>query len=268
MKKILLISIFCVFSFKIQAQEILFKLAYKPNMVYNQSTETTSKSVITYLGPQELLKRLQEKKLQNPKVTLSKNYIKNISSTGSLKNEQFPITIKFEGDENSIVPSGTMIYGHVKKDKLPELDSINAPKLDSIYKINFLSAMRKVINQLILPEKKIQVGESFSREIPLIIPVGKFIFNFNTKITYTLKKIENKKAYFNIVQNYTMNSKEKGLNLKADGSGNGKIIYDIDNTFYLLYESNSIINMKVENKDINFKITSESKTEQTTVITK
>lgn len=267
MKKLLLISIFFLVSCENYAQEILFKVAYKPNLIYRQSMESTSKSEVTYLGPNELLKRLEEKKIENPKVTLNKNYIKSVNSTGSLKNGQFPLMIKFEGDDKSIVPGGTTVYGHISKDKTPELDSINAPKLDSIYKIDFLSSMRKVISQLSLPEKKVQVGKSFTREMPINIPVGKFTFNLTNTITYTLEKVENKKAYFDIVQTYTINSKETELSLKASGSGNGQIIYDIENTFYLLYELNSTINMQVINEEMNFKVLSESTTKQTTNIT-
>jgi hypothetical protein len=268
MKKLILISIFFLVSCENNAQEILFKVAYKPNLIYRQSMESTSKSEVTYLGPNELLKKLEEKKFENPKVTLNQNYIKSVNSTGSLKNGQFPLMIKFEGDEKSIVPEGTIVYGHISRNKTPELDSINAPKLDSIYKIDFLSSMRKVISQLSLPEKKIQVGKSFTREMPINIPVGKFTFNLTNTITYTLEKVENKKAYFDIVQTYTINSKKTELSLKASGSGNGQIIYDIENTFYLLYELNSTINMQVINEEMNFKVVTESTTKQTTNITK
>lgn len=268
MKKLLLLSIFFLVSCEINAQEILFKVAYKPNLVYKQSMESTSKNTVTYLGPNELLKRLEEKKLENPKYTLSKNHIESTNSTGSLKNGEFPLTIKFEGDEKSIIPGGTTIYGHVIIDKTPELDSINAPKLDSLYRIDFLTSMQKVISQVSLPEQKIKLGKSFVREMPISIPIGKFNFNLTNTITYTFKKIENNKAYFDITQIYAINSKNTDLSLKANGSGNGQIIYDIENTFYLLYELNSTINMHVSNEEMEFKVVTESSTKQTTNISK
>ncbi|WP_281225786.1 hypothetical protein [Flavobacterium aquiphilum] len=268
MKKLLLILIFFLVSYEIHAQEILFKVAYKPNLIYKQSMESTSKNTVTYLGPNELLKRLEEKKLENPKYTLSKNYIESTNSTGNFKNGQFPLTIKFEGDDKSIIPGGTTIYGHVITDKTPVLDSINAPKLDSLYRIDFLSTMQKVISQISLPEQKIKSGESFVREIPTNIPIGKFNFNLTNTITYTLKKIKNKKAYFDITQVYAINSKNTDLSLKASGEGKGQIIYDIENTFYLLYELNSTINMLVSNEEMNFKVVTESITKQSTNISK
>lgn len=268
MKKLLLFSIFCLVSCKNHSQEILFKVAYKPNLVYTQSMESTSKNEITYLGPSELLKRLEEKKLENPKVSLSKNYMKSINSTGSFKNGQFPLTIIFEGDEKSMIPRGTTLYGHVVNDETPKLDSINAPKLDSIYKINFLSTMQKVISQVSLPEKKVSLGQSFTREMPITVPVGKFTIYLTNTITYTLKKIKGKKAYFDIVQDYTVNSNKTLISLKANGSGTGQIVYDIENTYYLFYELNSKINMEITSEEMNFKMISESTTKQTTNITK
>lgn len=266
MKKNILLSFLLLISYINLAQEILFKVDYKPNLTYKQSMESTSKNTLTYLGPNELLKKIDEKKLENPKVTLSNNYIESTNSTGSLKNGQFPLTIKFEGDEKSMIPGGTTIYGHVISGETPRLDSINAPKLDSIYKIDFLSSMQKVISQISLPEQKIRLGENFVREMPINIPVGKFNFNLKNTITYTLKKIENNKAYFDIIQVYSLDLKNTDLPLKAKGSGNGQIIYDIENTFYLYYELNSTINMEVSNKEINFKVDSESHTKQTTHI--
>jgi hypothetical protein len=230
--------------------------------------ESISKNTVTYLGPNELLKRLEERKLENPKVTESKNYMKSTNSTGSLKNGQFPLTIEFEGDEKSMIPEGTKVYGHVITGKTPELDSINSPKLDSIYKIDFLSTMRKVISQISLPEQKIKVGKSFVREMPINIPIGKFNLNMTNTITYTLKKVENNKAYFDIIQVYGINSKNTDLSMKADGSGSGQIIYDIENTFYLLYELNSTIDMQINNEEMNFKVVTESSTKQTTSISK
>lgn len=268
MKKLLLLSVFFLISCENHAQEILFKVAYKPNLIYRQSMESTSKNIVTYLGPNELLKRLEERKLENPKVTERKNYMKSTNSTGSLKKGQFPLTIKFEGDEKSMVPGGTAVYGHVITGKTPELDSINAPKLDSIYKIDFLSTMRKVISQISLPEQKIKVGKSFVREMPINIPVGKFNFNMMNTIIYKLKKIENNKAYFDIVQGYGINSKNTDLSMKANGSGSGQIVYDIENTFYLLYELNSSISMQVSNEEMSFKVVTESSTKQTTNISK
>ena len=68
------------------------------------------------------------------------------------------------------------------------LDSISAPKLDSLYKLDLLSSMQKTIAQVSLPEQKINLEESFTREMPINIPVGKFNFNLINTITYTLKK--------------------------------------------------------------------------------
>lgn len=268
MKKLLLLSIFFLISYEIHAQEILFKVAYKPNLIYKQSMESISKNTLTYLGPNELLKRIEEKKLENPKYVLSKNQIESTNITGSVKNGQFPLKIIFEGDDKSIIPGGTTIFGHVTTDKSPMLDSISAPKLDSLYKLDLLSSMQKTIAQVSLPEQKINLEESFTREMPINIPVGKFNFNLINTITYTLKKVENNKAYFNINQIYSISSKNTDLSLKANGEGKGQIIYDIENTFYLFYELNSTINMYVNNNEMNLKVVSESTTKQSTNISK
>lgn len=266
MTKYLVLSIFFLLSIKNYSQEILFKVAYLPNKQYSQSMQQTSRSVITYLGPDELLKKIEEKKLENPKVTLNKLYLKNINTTGDKKEGQFPITIEFIAGEKSIVPNGTTVFGHVIENKTPTLDSIYAPEMDSIFKKAFFLSMQNVVSQINFPEEKIKLGKSFKREMPISIPIGNFTFHLKNNITYTLKKIENKKAFFDIVQTYTMKAKESNMSLKASGSGSGKIIYDIENTFFLLYELDSTLNMQVANDDVKFDVQSKDRTMQTFAI--
>ena len=267
MKKLIVVLILVMGKLYSQ-QAIIFKVAYKPELAYTQSVVSTSYSEMKYLGSTELLKKLEEKGIENPKETFDKTYIKSINTTGKLKNGKFPIQIRFIGGDGAIIPDGTLIFGTVTSGETPALDSINAPKMKDEEKQALFQGMKSMISQITLPEKTVKIGESFTREIPLKIPVGKFTFDLQNTIIYTLKSIEKSRATFDIIQNYTFKSLEAEKTMEANGSGSGKLIYDIDNSFYLTYQLNSIINMTMSQNNITFKVTSKSEFVQNTEIEK
>ena len=257
---------FCYFSYS--QQEIVFKVQYQPEMVYTQTMISTSKSEITYLGPDSILKKIKENNIENPTSTFNKTYLKSKNKTGKLVNNTIPICIEFIGGDNGIIPDSTMVYGNIINGGMPTLDSIVAPKMDEDFKESFFSSMKSTISQIIMPERRMKIGESFSREMPLKIPIGNNFMYLKNTINYTLIKIENNKAYFDIKQNYAINSNSSGVEMNAEGSGNGQIIYDIENTFYLSYELKSTINMEVNDKEMQFKGTTQNTVSQTNSISK
>jgi hypothetical protein len=268
MKKLLLFTSILFVSYQSYCQEeILFKSQYKPDMVYTQSVVSTSKGEIKYTGPETLLKKIEEKNIENPISTFKKTFIKSKNTTGKLNQNSFPLSIEFIGGTDGIIPDKTFVFGKVTLGETPILDSISSPKMEAEARASFLKTMKSMISQIALPEKKVKIGESFSREMPIKLPIGKYIFDLKNTVVYTLKKIENKKAFFDITQTYSFESTMNGLDMNANGSGSGQIIYDIENTFYLSYELKSTINMELQSNEVSFKGTTESTFTQETTIT-
>ncbi len=266
MRNLLLFTILLLFSYKSYCQEeVFFKVQYLPEKIYIQSIVSTSKSEINYLGPESLLEKIKEKNIENPNSTFKKTYLKSKNKTGKLAENNFPITIEFIGGENGIIPDDTVVFGKVIPGKTPTLDSISAPNMEADFKESFFKSMKNTMAQIELPEKNVKIGESFSREMPLKMPIGKYNLELKNTIVYALKKVENNQAFFDISQTYYIIS--TGIEMKAEGNGTGQIIYDIKNNFYLFYELKSTINMEVQNDEMNFKGTIENTFTQNTTIT-
>lgn len=274
MKKIHIYFTFFIFiASNIYSQErVDFKVEYKPSYTYTQLTEQNSSQEITYLGSDEVLEKLKSKGIENPTVTNTLTLLKNINKTGKLKNNEFSLKIEFkdtgEKKVKNIIPFGTVIYGKVKIGEKPTLDSVNSPKMDIEYKKVFLSTMQSVLSQITLPNKEIKIGETFTREMPLTFPIGSESLKMTNTITYKLIRIENNKAYFDIIQNYTINITDKKDDINANGIGDGVLIFDMTNNFYLKYELNSDINMEINKGSFTAKVKSKNKFVQNTTISK
>lgn len=234
-------------------------------------TEQSSIQEMTFIATDDVLEKLKSKGIENPTIKNTSYKIYNLNKTGSIKNDEFPITIEIKdtGDKDvvNIIPIETKIYGKVKIGEKPTLDSINSPKMDAEQKRLILSTMQTTFSQITLPNNDIKVGETFTREMPLNIPIGKENLKMTNTITYKLIKIENKKAFFDIIQDFNINITDKKDNLNAKGSGDGVLVFDIQNNFYLKYELNSEIKMEIDSGPFTAKVISKSRFVQNTTIT-
>jgi len=252
--------------------ELTFKVQYKPETKYSQTIEQTSHSEMTYSGSEEFLQKLKDKGVQNPTITDNTSKIESVFKTGELSDgTNFPLTMEFvkttSSDGKKDIPDGTIIYGHGSIGNLPTLDSIVSNGLDEEFKKTLLQAMQSTFSQLSFPEKRVKVGENFSRESPLSIPIAGVTVEMTITTNYKLLSITNGIGDFDVSQVYTMKSTITKYPIKATGSGKGKLLYDVSNNYYLKYQIDTEMgmNMKLDNFDLD--LNSKSGFIQTTVIT-
>jgi hypothetical protein len=253
--------------------ELQFKIQYFPETVYNQTVTQTSENIITYSGSKEFLQKIKDKNIQNPTVTNSSTIIKTEFKTGKLNiKNNFPITMKFLNLTNSegkkIIPDGTIIYGQGTIDDMPKLDSIVSEGMNNEFKKGLLETMQSTFSQITFPNRKLKIGESFSQETPLSLPVLNNTIEMTMLTNYKLISIENNLGNFEVSQIYTMKSNISNNEIVATGSGKGKIVYDIKNNFFLKYLTDGEIEMDVKMKDISIKMKSKNTYIQDVIISK
>jgi hypothetical protein len=274
MKKIILsFWVLILLAYYTYAQNKLhFKVSYKPQTQYNQSSLQSNHSEIKYSGPKEFLQKLKEKGVQNPTITDTEMKIESVFRTGALTDgTDFPIVIEFVKIENSndevVLPEGTLIYGHGSVGNMPALDSIVANGLDEEFKNTFLKTMQSTFSQLSFPEKQVKVGESFSIETPLTIPIADVTIEMTITTNYKLLSITDGVADFKISQVYTMKTLISKYTIKAKGSGKGKLLYDVANNFYMKYEVDTEMEMNMKIEEMTLDLNSKTGIIQTTSIT-
>ncbi|MFH6997236.1 hypothetical protein ACHRVZ_04830 [Flavobacterium sp. FlaQc-57] len=237
-KKFLLLFIFATVLNYGQSNQVLdFKLRFSPQTRYDQATSTSSEFKLTYEGSEELLGALKSQGVENPTITKTSAEMESVLKTGKINAEgNFPVVIEYlksvDANGKTIIPNGTLLYGRGSLTALPKLDSIVSKGLDETFKNTVFQIVQSTFEQLALPEKKLKVGESFTQDNPLNMPIGGLNINMSIKTTYHLKEIVGKNAFFDVDQVYTANVLDADKNnINVSGTGTGKLTYDIPNYF-------------------------------------
>ena len=236
---------------------VAFKVKYTPETNYNQTIDQASETTVKYAGSEEFLQNLKTQKIDNPTITKANSKTKSILKTGKLSdNRSFPLSIQFiettSSDGKSPIPNGTIIYGTGSLDNIPTLDSISGKLSDDVKKV-LLQTMQKTFSQMDFPEKKVRVGETFSRQTPLTLPIAGITLDISITTTYKLINVKSNLAMFELIQVYALKSAIKNYEVKMTGTGKGNLIYEIDNHFYKRYQidTDMIINMKLDKFDLD-----------------
>ncbi|WJS96922.1 hypothetical protein NYQ10_10805 [Flavobacterium johnsoniae] len=257
-----------------QSNQILdFKAGYSPQTVYNQTTINSSDYEVTYSGSETFLETLKKNQVPNPTAIKSIMTIEIVSKTGKTDKEgTFPITIEYlkavDGNGRTIIPSGTLLYGKTSETTLPKMDSIVAKDMEESMKNVIFQTVQSTFSQLVMPQKKLKIGESFVQESPLTLPIAGINIEMVITTVYKLKSMNSKNAFFDISQTYTMKMSDTRFDTSGSGIGNGDLIYDIPNHF--MAENNLKMDFNLDLKDTDFSIQLKSKSEfkQTSQISK
>jgi hypothetical protein len=251
------------------AQTITFKTGYKPNTTYTQSMVSMVKNEVSYQGAPDVLDMIKQQGIENPTITEAKSTMNSETKTGKLTGTEMPVIMKMSidnGTPTKVIPDNTLIYGKVKQEGLPVLDSINNPKMDANIKSALLQSMRDAMAQLYVTERKVKVGESFTVDMPFSMPMGPATLNMKNKVTYKLIKVEARKAHFDVTHIYTIDTVAEGQNMKGSGTGTGKLVHDLDNNFSVKMDMNILLNMGLEMEGVKLEIKSNNTTSFTTSI--
>ncbi len=239
---------------------LTFKVQYKPETKYSSTIKQTSYSELTYSGSEEFLQKLNDKGVKNPTITNIESKIETVFKTGkSTDGINFPLTIEIvktkSNDGKRVIPDGMLIYGHGSNGNMPTLDSIVSDGIKEEFKKTLLQAMQSTFSQLNFPERQVKIGESFSIESPLSIPIAGVTIEITMTTNYHLLRINNGIADFDVSQVYTLKTIIAKYTVNATGSGQGKLFYDVSNNYYLKYQTDNEMemNLKLDQFDLNLK---------------
>ncbi len=260
-KTIALIILLIQFSCSKPPQDSLtFKIQYQPEMKYNRSTERTSLTVMKFSGPEISLQRLKDRGVQNPTISDKKSRTETVLKTGKLTDgTSFPVALEIvktiSNDGKKEFPDGAIFKGQCKADSLPTFDSMVSDGLDFNYKMALVELAQNTFSQLTFPEKKLKIGEQFSVEHPLSMPMEGSTIEMVVTTNYKLISISEGIAAFDISQTYTMTPALMDNSFKGSASGKGHLLYDIAQTVLLNYTINTEMEMnkKLDSFDFDLK---------------
>jgi len=111
--------------------------------------------------------------------------------------------------------------------------------------------MNNILQMVKFPDHPLNVGDSFTQQVPLNIPMLSGVSN-NVATTYTLVSIKGNIANFDVKQDMNMHMNIKGkVDIGFTGAGGGKMVYDISNGFPVSYTTNANMQITVKTDKIN-----------------
>jgi len=250
MKKIIYLALLLI-AFKAEAQKgVVFKIKYLPNHTYDGTIGIKISANVNLSGNDTIVSKLQQQGISLPVSVNLALKIKGDMRTGSKSAEGiFPLSMKYNVDELSgdlngksfpipmdKLKTGVQMYGHIEPGGTVKADSIAGQKLNDASAQNFSKMMDLVQKNIKFPDHPIKVGESFTQDVPLNIPVTGNM-HMDSKVVYTLVNIADGKAYFDIQQTMDMRIPIQGDAISLSGSGAGKMVYSIKDNFATAYSA-------------------------------
>ncbi len=248
-----------------QDQEIVFKSKFLPEKEYFTTSSTDSKNIIDVSGPKERMLKLKENGFDFPIESISQTELKTEMKNGKKQNdESFLYTMLYKSintttilngvkEEKENPMTGLIIEGKYKSNGQVEVLNIISEKVNDATKNSIKSSLESITQSIPFPKKPMKIGDSFNEVIPMTIPVAD-LANVNVIIstTYTLDKIDNDIAYFDLIQEIELNMDQESTTIKAEGKGSGKAIFDTKFSFVSDFGTDLKMNISIEVEDLIF----------------
>jgi hypothetical protein len=255
MKNIIFLSLLLL-GFKAEAQKgIIFKIKYLPNHTYSGAINIAMNCNATLSGNDTIISKLTSQGITQPitaDITLKMDG--NTQTSAVDADGTFPLTMKYKFDDlsadingNSIpIPTeklgaGGSIYGHVGKDGKLKADSIGGKKMADTSEEKVSKMMNAIQKNIEFPDHPMNIGETFTQDMPLSVPMGGNSMDIDTKVVYKLVSVADGNAYFDVQQRMNMTIPISGSSIIINGTGTGKLVYSIKNNFATDYSSNLVI---------------------------
>jgi len=275
MKNTLLLFLisFPIFSYGQSSKILDFKAGYSPETTYNQITSNASDYEVLYAGSEKFLENLKQNGVVNPTKIKNSFNLETLSKTGkSDKSGNFPITIEYlksiDVNGKTIIPNGTLLYGKTSLSTMPQMDSIVSKGMEESFKNIIFQTVKSTFSQLVMPQKKLKIGEFFVQQSPLTLPIAGINIEMVITTTYNLKSMNSKNAFFDITQTYTMKMSDSRFETNGAGLGKGDLIYDIPNHFITENTLVMDFNLDLKSTDFTLQLKSKSDFKQTSEVSK
>ncbi len=260
MRKLVLVGVLILMSVSIWSQEgFQFEIKVKPNTTYTTQVESSTDGIIDIIADDTILEQMKASGMETPMTMQQQSNITMVSQT-STKNSDGNIsaTMTYEKVKSDIVVNGKamnqpspldsmQIMGKFNSENKFEVDSIVGSSLNDQLRSTIAQTMETVQKQIDFPEEKIYVGDTFTNEIPMSIPMqGMNPMEIVVNTVYTLKKVDNNIAYFDLTQALTLDTEQEAMKMSATGSGTGSCEYSTKAKWLVKYESDLPMNLSLE----------------------
>ena len=266
------------------AQQNVFKFKYLPEQHYATQTKTTVNMSLSIKGNDAEVEKLKSAGIYMPMVLKSEDNMIAEVNTGYATGDQaaFPVVIRYSNvlsDQtlnNKVLPArqnqlcSHYIFGKSDTEGNLKVDSIAGMELNDDIKTAVVKMLNKLQKRIAFPDKPMNIGDTFSQEVPVSVPIPGVDAQFKVKVTYKLVAIDNGMAQFAIDQSGKINfhSKQKDMYLTGigDGTGSGTFKYDMSKSYITDMQSDLSFNYIMNIRNITMAGIASTSTSQQTVV--
>lgn len=253
---------------------LILKVQYQPEKKYSITTIRGTETVINYAGQKIAMRKLKSMGVKNP--TISKVKTKTVTEllTGKRAADQsFPVTLTYKKtmslDGKNEIPEGIVVQGQIEGAEPPVFNKVNSGTLEYNQEVQLLQIVQSNFDQFKFPEKRLKIGDQFSVDRPLSMPMEGSTIDILVTTNYKLLSIKNEMAQFELSQSYLMTPKMMDNSFTGTGSGKGQLSYDLNNSMITDYSIQTELNMnkKLDYYEFDLKTINEF-SQQTSLATK
>jgi hypothetical protein len=263
MKKFLSVALIIAAASFCKAQSITFKIGYQPDHNY-QLTGNMKMSITSDLSSvPKLSDMLTKQGITEPvNAVLDMQLVSSVITGHADAGQPFSYLMSFSMPSMGVTVNGkqmpipvpkntaTKIFGHITSGQL-SVDSLNGQKVPDSVAQKTMGMMNSMLKMVKFPEHPLKVGESFTQQVPLNIPMLNGVSN-NIATTYTLVSVQGNTANFDVKMDMNMSMDIKGkVKITMTGSGSGTMAYDIKQSFPISYTTNANMQINVKAENIN-----------------
>lgn len=233
---------------------VILNVQFQPEKTYSITTIRGTETVITYSGQEIAMRKLKSMRVKNP--TISKVRTKTDAElvTGkSSADSSFQANLIYKKimslDGKNEIPEGTVVQGEIKGEELPAFNKVVSNTLSIDQRIQLLQTVQNTFEQFKFPEQRLKIGDQFSVDRPVSMPMEGSTIGIVVTTTYKLLNIKNDIAQFELSQSYLMTPKTMDNSFTGTGSGKGQLSYNIANFLITDYSIKTELKM---NKKLDY----------------
>jgi hypothetical protein len=267
MKKSLILPLMLLAATQLKAQQsVMFKLAYQPKTTY--TIDKDMKVMMNMNLPAEIAAATGG--VQDMTMVMNSNTT-SVITAGARNQTLMPVTFTMKANTMKMsmngqdMPAGSIptpnvaVYGKYTTDSKLLVDSIAGQKMTDSLRAAMSKMLDAVQDGIKFPDHPLKVGETFTQDMPLSLPLpgiggGNTV---NMKMTYKLLRIVGNTAAFDFTENIdlNMNPQVQGQDLKITmiGSGDGFLNYDIAKQFFTTMSNNLSVNFDINTSGVVIK---------------
>ncbi|MFD2163138.1 hypothetical protein ACFSJU_12100 [Paradesertivirga mongoliensis] len=255
----------------IAQKEILFQVKFKPNKTYVTDMVNNIRMEMDFDVDPAKKKEMEGTGMKLPMQMNMLQDMRLSTKTGAMQaDKRIPMTMTYDkvgitmtmnGNEMKQPDkfAGMTIKAYATEGGKVSIDTIEG-NTDEATKAGIQKMVSDVLKAVEFPNKALKIGDTFTQEVPMEMPVSGTILNMLVNATYTLKEIKGTQALFDYTQTVDMNMKMEKGNSSAKGSGKGTMVYDMPANYITDTTGDMSMNMSMNMGEMVMKMNLTAKT--------